>query len=311
MEEKLILAVSGHPELFDSSSYFYRDRNKKDLAWKKISEEIVQPDDVCRKKWKSLRDTYLKEKGKETEKRSGSAAGSGKRWKFSQILGFLDPFVTPRETTSNMEGVEARIGEDNHLEDQGHPEQSGETVTEPYQSEDGQRTPSSAPVSPVPGPSAPAAEPRGQQRRRARRRPRERSPDGPSEVEQRLLALLSQPPTQPPTPPTPPPPLPLTTDEHFLLSLLPFVQSMPPHLKEHFKYKLYTYAMENSYIVLNLEQFDPPPSRVVKNKMRQQALQETQKALLPLLLHAVPWGFSSFQARSFLFLFLIFFSCWN
>ncbi|XP_077073440.1 transcription factor Adf-1-like [Siphateles boraxobius] len=151
MEEKLILAVSGQPELFDSSSYFYRDRNKKDLAWKKISEEIVQPDDVCRKKWKSLRDTYLKEKRKEMEKRSGSAAGSGKRWKFSQILGFLD---------------EKR--QDNHLEDQGHPEQSGETVTEPYQSEDGQRTPSSAPVSPVPGPSAPAAEPRGQQRRRAR-----------------------------------------------------------------------------------------------------------------------------------------------
>ncbi|XP_077089916.1 uncharacterized protein LOC143741489 isoform X2 [Siphateles boraxobius] len=192
MEEKLILAVSGHPELFDSSSYFYRDRNKKDLAWKKISEEIVQPDDVCRKKWKSLRDTYLKEKRKEMEKRSGSAAGSGKRWKFSQILGFLDPF-----------GVEARIGEDNHLEDQGQPEQSEETVTEPYQSEDGQRTPSSAPVSPVPGPSAPAAEPRGQQRRRARRRPRERSPDGPSKVEQRLLELLSQPPTRPPTPPHP------------------------------------------------------------------------------------------------------------
>ncbi|CAM4571080.1 unnamed protein product [Leuciscus chuanchicus] len=95
------------------------------------------------------------------EKRSGSAAGSGKRWKFSQTLGFLDPFVTPRETTSNMEGVEARIGEDNHLEDQGHPEeQTGETVTEPYQTEGDQRTPPS-PVSPVPGPSAPAAEPRG------------------------------------------------------------------------------------------------------------------------------------------------------
>ena len=63
------------------------------------------------------------------EKRSGSAAGSGKRWKFSQILGFLDPFVTPRETTSNMEGVEAQIGEDDHLEDQGHQEQTGEIVT--------------------------------------------------------------------------------------------------------------------------------------------------------------------------------------
>ncbi|KAK7149182.1 hypothetical protein R3I94_008711 [Phoxinus phoxinus] len=255
MEERLILAVSGYTELYDSSSYFYRDRNKKDLAWKKISEEIVQPEDVCRKKWKSLRDTYLKEKRKDMEKRSGSAAGSGKRWKFSQILGFLDPFVTPRETSSNMAGVEAWIGEDNHLEDQGHPEeQSGETVTEPYQTEGGQRTPSPSPVSPVPGPSAPAAEPIGQQRR-ARRRPRERSPDGPSEVEQRLLALLSQPLTRPPTPPPTPP---LTSDEHFLLSLLPFLQSMPPHLKDIYKLKLFKFAMENSHTVLNLESFDPP-----------------------------------------------------
>ncbi|XDV26066.1 hypothetical protein PO909_029864 [Leuciscus waleckii] len=140
------------------------------------------------------------------EKRSGSAAGSVKRWKFSQILGFLDPFVTPRETSGNME--------DYHLEDQGQPE--------------------------------------GQQRRRARRRPRERSQDGPSEVEQALMELLSQPPARPPAPP------PLSTDEHFLLSLLPFLQSMPPHIKENVKFQIYKLTMENSTTVLNLEQFDPP-----------------------------------------------------
>ncbi|XP_051977935.1 uncharacterized protein LOC127639764 [Xyrauchen texanus] len=205
MEEKLILAVSSHPELYDSTSYFNRDRNKKDLAWKRVSEEIGQPEDFCRKKWKSLRDTYLKEKRKEMDKRSGSAAGSGKRWKYSQILGFLDPFVTPRETSGNMEGVEARIREDNHLEDQGQPgETAWETETEENDQrgeEDILRSLASSPVSPVPGPSAPAAELTGQQRRRARWRPRERSRDGPSEVEQTLLELLTQPPARPPTPP--------------------------------------------------------------------------------------------------------------
>ncbi|XP_039892427.1 transcription factor Adf-1-like isoform X2 [Simochromis diagramma] len=82
MEEKLISAMANHPELYDASYYFYRDRNKKDLAWRHISEEIRQPEDICRRKWKSLRDTYNKEKRTEKEKRSGSAAGSGRRWKF-------------------------------------------------------------------------------------------------------------------------------------------------------------------------------------------------------------------------------------
>ncbi|KAK9976420.1 hypothetical protein ABG768_021625 [Culter alburnus] len=217
MEERLILSVSSHPEIYDTSSYFYRDKNKKDLAWKSVGEEIGQPEDVCRKKWKSLRDKYLKEKRKEIEKRSGSAAGSVKKWKYSQILGFLEPFVTPRETTSNMVGVEAQVIEYNHPRDQGEGEaEAGDTET-------------------------------GQQRRRGTQRPR----DGPSEVEQTLLELLRRPP--PPPPPLPPRP-PQSADEHFLLSLLPFLQSMPPHTKEIIKFKMYKLAMENSTVVLNLEQ---------------------------------------------------------
>ena len=40
MDEQLIVAVCGHPELFDTSCYFYRDRNKKDSAWQKVGEEV-------------------------------------------------------------------------------------------------------------------------------------------------------------------------------------------------------------------------------------------------------------------------------
>ena len=70
-------------------------------------------EDECRRKWKGLRDTYLRERRKEAGKRSGSAAGPFKKWRYSAILSFLDPFVTPRETSSNMGlGVEEdRIAE--------------------------------------------------------------------------------------------------------------------------------------------------------------------------------------------------------
>ncbi|XP_047235562.1 uncharacterized protein LOC124876659 [Girardinichthys multiradiatus] len=73
-----------------------------------ISQKIpIFSEDVCRRKWKGLRDTYLKERRKELEKRgSGAAAGAGKKWRFSGVLSFLDPFVAPRPIPSNMGQVE-------------------------------------------------------------------------------------------------------------------------------------------------------------------------------------------------------------
>ena len=63
--------------------------------------------EVCRKKWKGLRDTYLNKK-REGEKRSGSAGAILKKWRFSAVLSFLDPFTTPRETSGSVgQGVSA------------------------------------------------------------------------------------------------------------------------------------------------------------------------------------------------------------
>ncbi len=42
MEDKLIVVICGYPELYDTTSYFYKNRNKNDLAWKKVSEEVGQ-----------------------------------------------------------------------------------------------------------------------------------------------------------------------------------------------------------------------------------------------------------------------------
>ncbi len=69
-------------------------------------------------------DTYLKERRKETEKRSGSAAGSGKKWKYSAVLSFLNPFVSPWETRGNMD----RGDDDNQAAGYNHPKDQGETA---------------------------------------------------------------------------------------------------------------------------------------------------------------------------------------
>ncbi|CAL8259627.1 unnamed protein product [Arctogadus glacialis] len=71
MEEKIINSVSALPELFNCTLSGYKDRTVKARAWQKVSQEIGLTEDVCRKRWKGLRDTYLRERLKEAGKRSG------------------------------------------------------------------------------------------------------------------------------------------------------------------------------------------------------------------------------------------------
>ena len=46
----------------------------------------------AKKRWKNLRDTYLRRK-REEKGRSGDAGGKKKEWKYKQVMGFLEPFI--------------------------------------------------------------------------------------------------------------------------------------------------------------------------------------------------------------------------
>ncbi|CAL8363164.1 unnamed protein product [Boreogadus saida] len=112
-DRKLIVAVCLRPVLYNTMMVSYRDRNKKERAWVDVAEDTGFPVDVCRRKWKSLRDRYMRHKKSEQEgKKSGSAAGTVTRWKFAGVLSFLDPFVTPRETSSNLPRGAEEVEED-------------------------------------------------------------------------------------------------------------------------------------------------------------------------------------------------------
>ncbi|CAL8253744.1 unnamed protein product [Boreogadus saida] len=55
-DQNLIVAVCSRPVLYDTTMVSYRDRNKKVRAWVDVAEDTGFPVDVCRRKWKSLRD---------------------------------------------------------------------------------------------------------------------------------------------------------------------------------------------------------------------------------------------------------------
>ena len=48
MEDKLIVAVTAHPVLYDTSCLLYRDRYKKEQPWNKVSEVAGLPGKFCK-----------------------------------------------------------------------------------------------------------------------------------------------------------------------------------------------------------------------------------------------------------------------
>ncbi|XP_044024690.1 uncharacterized protein LOC122862898 isoform X2 [Siniperca chuatsi] len=102
MEYKLIMAVSGFPGLYDTSSLTYRDLNMRSDAWRQVAEIVGVPESECRRKWKMLRDQHRRERQREKERReSGVGLLNYRPWRYSAILSFLNPFIDARAAGTN------------------------------------------------------------------------------------------------------------------------------------------------------------------------------------------------------------------
>ncbi|KAK7151271.1 hypothetical protein R3I93_012266 [Phoxinus phoxinus] len=94
MEERLIAAVSDYPELYNSTINSYKDAARKAKAWRAVSLQVEIPEEDCRRRWKSLRDMFIKDKRAEQRRRASGT--SHRSWKFSWQMSFLTPFIQSR-----------------------------------------------------------------------------------------------------------------------------------------------------------------------------------------------------------------------
>uniref|UniRef100_M4AI96 Uncharacterized LOC102222987 n=1 Tax=Xiphophorus maculatus TaxID=8083 RepID=M4AI96_XIPMA len=91
----LILAVFNYPELYNVTLPNYRCTESRINAWRNISMALGYPSHECKRKWKNLRDRYLKEVRMELKgKKQGEFVQS--KWKYRQLMNFIAPFTGSR-----------------------------------------------------------------------------------------------------------------------------------------------------------------------------------------------------------------------
>ncbi|KAF5283209.1 hypothetical protein FQR65_LT14040 [Abscondita terminalis] len=109
VEELLISLIQIRPPLWDSRLPLpQRSKTIRDKLWAEIYEQFGEQEEysieVLMKKWRNLRDTYVRLKGEyETYVPSGSASKKRKKtWEFYEQMAFLNDTLNYRNTTTNL-----------------------------------------------------------------------------------------------------------------------------------------------------------------------------------------------------------------
>uniref|UniRef100_A0AAV2MAA3 MADF domain-containing protein n=1 Tax=Knipowitschia caucasica TaxID=637954 RepID=A0AAV2MAA3_KNICA len=128
--ERLIHLVSQQKPLYDKESSDYKDAELKDKIWQEIAEQLGIGDvEAVKKMWRNLRDTYVRNK-RDGQGRSGQAAIKKKKWKYMDVMAFLQSSTTKRRSDSNIE-----------MEEEEEEEIEGEVSTEIVRASDEEGVP--------------------------------------------------------------------------------------------------------------------------------------------------------------------------
>ncbi|KAF5284958.1 hypothetical protein FQA39_LY16913 [Lamprigera yunnana] len=103
--DSLITLVSERRDLYDQSSSAYSNLNTTDTLWRQISSQYRNRNEQeLRKKWQILRTGYRTRRG-EKYLPSGFGAKQIKKWVYFDSLMFLEPYMTERNTSTNLKKV--------------------------------------------------------------------------------------------------------------------------------------------------------------------------------------------------------------
>ncbi|KAM0731598.1 hypothetical protein ACS0PU_001140 [Formica fusca] len=105
IEELLISNVKKRRELWDHTlPITKRSRNVIATHWQEISKElngILTPDAAC-KKWRYLKDSYMRIRNDVTKKKSGLAVSKPVKWKWYEYMKFLHDTQDSHNTATNI-----------------------------------------------------------------------------------------------------------------------------------------------------------------------------------------------------------------
>ncbi|XP_020714658.1 uncharacterized protein LOC101449870 [Ceratitis capitata] len=92
MEEKfnkrMISLIRKNKCVYDPADMDYRNRTAKVITWRRIAQDLKTKDTFCKKRWKSLRDSY--KRWKRSEKRASDEEKPYHKFKYADDMAFLD-----------------------------------------------------------------------------------------------------------------------------------------------------------------------------------------------------------------------------
>ncbi|XP_072932265.1 uncharacterized protein [Epargyreus clarus] len=86
-ELDLIKEVEKHPILYDKNVKGFNKAKLRDDAWKEVAKVLDVTDTECKKRWRSLRDSFIKLQ---------RTHGNRTRWPYHHAMRFLIPHLEPR-----------------------------------------------------------------------------------------------------------------------------------------------------------------------------------------------------------------------
>lgn len=99
-EERLTEEVRRFKHLYDTTSPLYKTHDATVNSWREIGTALGRDPQVCLKRWKALRDRYVRMK-KKLKGRSGDPGGQ-KIPPFYTVLSWLSGYIKHRDAESNM-----------------------------------------------------------------------------------------------------------------------------------------------------------------------------------------------------------------
>ncbi|CAG9786383.1 unnamed protein product [Diatraea saccharalis] len=91
-EVDLIKEVEKRPILYDKSVSGFNKTKLRDDAWKEVQEALNVSESECKKRWRSLRDSFIKLQ---------RTHGGRTRWPYHHAMRFLLPHVEPKSESSS------------------------------------------------------------------------------------------------------------------------------------------------------------------------------------------------------------------
>ncbi|XP_023311380.1 transcription factor Adf-1-like [Anoplophora glabripennis] len=109
-DEKLVECVGNCPALYDTGNKDYKNQVVRENIWKCIAETVQRTPEDCKKRWRNIKDTYMKIR--RTTNPTGSAATPKSKWPLLSQMSFMDNTPYQRSTQSNLQSQETTLDSD-------------------------------------------------------------------------------------------------------------------------------------------------------------------------------------------------------